>query len=385
MSRRGEALSAAANSHYLRAEAFHRRGLSVDAIPELKKAIDLDPQFIKAYLALAAIYEVRKDGAKAMSTYQEIIQRDPENATAYLRLGVLLNNLDRPDEALEPLRAAWRLDRSNARTASAIGKALQATGMLETAELMYEEAIKLDPQLSGPFYDLAVLRFNSARYESAIVLFTAYMEIAGESCRALRNVGKAYVHLGNVDAAVQSFTRALTLVPDDATVQYNLARALVLKADYDAAVRRFSRALTIRPDYIEARYHLANCLRKMGRPKEADGQFKQVLAQCPEYCRAMECLGDFSNKNVASKRLSKVLRTVGIGPDHTEAHYNAGVALQNMNKLEEASYHFRESLRLNPDYKLAKSAVEDVIKRLGLNPQAADVTPPNENRRYQPA
>jgi len=126
-------------------------------------------------------------------------------------------------------------------------------------------------------------------------------------------------------------------------------------------------------------------LRKMGKPKEADAQLKRVLAQCPEYCRAMECLGDFTNKDVASKRLSKVLRTVGIGPDHTEAHYNAGVALQNMNKLEEASYHYRESLKLNPDYKLAKSAVEDVIKRLGLNPQASDVSTADQKRRFQPA
>jgi tetratricopeptide (TPR) repeat protein len=359
--------------------------MSFEALTELKNAIKLDPEFTKAYLALAGIYEVRKDSAKAISTYQEISQKHPENPTAYLRLGVLLNNLDRHTEALGPLRAAWRIDRSNARTASAIGKALQATGALETAELMYEEAIRLDSHLSSPYYDLAVLRFNGARYESAIALFTAYMERAGDSFRALRNIGKAHVHLGNVDAAVQSFTRALTLAPDDATVQYSLARALVLKADYHAAVRRFSRALTIRPEYIEARYHLANCLRKMGKPKEADAQFKQVQEQCPEYCRAMECLGDFGEEGVPTKRLSKVLRTVGIGPDQTEAHYNAGVALQNMNKLEDASYHFRESLRLNPDYKQAKDAVDDVIKRLGLNPQGSDVAPADQKRRFQTA
>jgi len=52
-----------------------------------------------------------------------------------------------------------------------------------------------------------------------------------------------------------------------------------------------------------------------------------------------------------------------INPDFAEAHYNIGAALAWQGKLDEGIRHFREALRINPALTEARTGLETVMRR----------------------
>ena len=54
-----------------------------------------------------------------------------------------------------------------------------------------------------------------------------------------------------------------------------------------------------------------------------------------------------------------------INPDYVEAHYNAGDLLMKQGDLEEAIRHFKEALRIKPEYALAHHKLEIALKQKG--------------------
>ena len=56
---------------------------------ELNKAIELDPNYLAAYSALAGIYIDAKQEDRAIAEYQKIIERRPDNSVAYTLIGIL--------------------------------------------------------------------------------------------------------------------------------------------------------------------------------------------------------------------------------------------------------------------------------------------------------
>ncbi|TMB53751.1 MAG: tetratricopeptide repeat protein, partial [Chloroflexi bacterium] len=72
----------------------------------------------------------------------------PDRAEAHCRLGwALLFAVDRPEEAIAPLREAARLAPDDPEARLALGIAFNALGREAEANAAFDEALKLDPGL----------------------------------------------------------------------------------------------------------------------------------------------------------------------------------------------------------------------------------------------
>ncbi len=54
-----------------------------------------------------------------------------------------------------------------------------------------------------------------------------------------------------------------------------------------------------------------------------------------------------------------------INPGYAEAHNNLGIALARKGKIEDAVAHFREALRIKPDFVDAHNALRKTLKLQG--------------------
>ena len=63
----------------------------------------------------------------------------------------------------------------------------------------------------------------------------------------------------------------------------------------------------------------------------------------------------------ASEHYQQALR---LQPDYADAHYNWGNALAQQGKLAEASEHFRQALRIKPDHAAAQSNLVNALRGL---------------------
>ena len=113
-----------------------------EAIPFLKKALELNPNYAEAYKALANAYFNVEDYDNAIKNYKKDLSMEKDNAIIYTKLG----------------------------------DAYIKTENYQNAKSSYLKAIELKPQLSEPFLGLAVLNSNQDNEEESL----KYYKIAAE-------------------------------------------------------------------------------------------------------------------------------------------------------------------------------------------------------------
>ncbi len=357
------------NAHFNNAAKLYQQGRVDDAINELKKAIDLEPDHIKSHSTLAAIYEAQERFDEAIYAYRKVLQIDVDDPRANLRLGVILMRAGRYDEALTPLRMAWSNDQRNSRAANALACALDETGDFNTAQIMYEEALKLDPGLADARFNLGILHFNQRRFEAAITCFVTYMVKVGDNSRAHRNIGRSLEQLGQLDGAINSLTKASNLDPDNPEILFDLAIVYDLKDDLDTASAKYRRALELNPEYVEARYNLAELLMRTGQSFEAINEFQTILSLEPEHHLALNGMATcYLNQREYGEAIGLLLQAIAVAPDYPLAHYNMGIAQKGLGNAEAALLSFQEASRLDPSDHAAITAAQKVVAQTAMAP-----------------
>ena len=83
---------------------------------------------------------------EALQAISELIQRDPEDASAHHNLGTTLLRMGAVDAAIEAFKDSLELRPESATTASQLGLALRDAGRLEKAIEWWKRALELDPE-----------------------------------------------------------------------------------------------------------------------------------------------------------------------------------------------------------------------------------------------
>jgi tetratricopeptide (TPR) repeat protein len=111
------------------------------------KALALDPLFSPALLFFAARDTLKVDINSAMAKYKDILQIDPNNASAINNVALLmLKRGDNPWAAVNQAQEAIALDPSNSLIYSTIGQGYYAMGKFANARASFENALKFGPE-----------------------------------------------------------------------------------------------------------------------------------------------------------------------------------------------------------------------------------------------
>lgn len=96
------------------------------------------------------------------------IAAKPRDAGLHYKLGCLLEDVGRLDEAAEAYRAALRLDPGFAKAHNNLGSLLQGQGLMEQALECFQAASRLDPQLWQPHYNIGNFHKLGGRLDLAV-------------------------------------------------------------------------------------------------------------------------------------------------------------------------------------------------------------------------
>jgi Flp pilus assembly protein TadD len=86
-----------------------RKGLWRDAIPHLRRAIELDSSQASAYCYLGEALNQVDDLGGALQAYQRSSELRPNYAQALRGLGIIFDRMNRPDEAAQMYRRSREL------------------------------------------------------------------------------------------------------------------------------------------------------------------------------------------------------------------------------------------------------------------------------------
>lgn len=134
----------------------------------LKKAIEFNPKYAKAYNNLGVVYKATGRKEEAAALYKKAIELNPDYAEPYNNLGNIYKINGRPEEAIPLYKKAIELNQFFAEAHNNLGVAYKSIGKAEEAIASYKKAIELDPGFGRAYYNLAVIYLQKGEYKSAV-------------------------------------------------------------------------------------------------------------------------------------------------------------------------------------------------------------------------
>lgn len=253
-------------------------------VVRLETAVHQQPQDPDLRVALAESYLQVGRYAQALEQADQVLRQYPEDASAALIAGIAHVRLNRPEEALAPLRqfVSLRKDGPMARSDAALeaayyflgesyvslGRPAEAIQSLEAALLIspvdadalyqlglayhqdsqpelavqrYQEAVRLVPDFAEAYeamvdsyaalnqpdhvtYARGMVDFSRQDYRKAVAQLERATEALPSFAPAFLGLGLAYENGGNLDLALVAIQRALELNPGDFAAQHALGR-----------------------------------------------------------------------------------------------------------------------------------------------------------------
>ncbi len=187
-----------------------------DAIGELKRSLEIDPDNGDAYRRLGLAYENKEAKEDALAAFKKAIEKGPGNFRNYRELAEFYARRADYPMAIKQFRSALRLSQGNADLLFRLGVVYKDFGQFEEAEkaLRASLAVKATPRYLDT---LGVLLMYEKKNSEAVDAISRAIEIGGPQHIWWMNLGTAYRMLGNTAEANRAYTNALALAEKDLT------------------------------------------------------------------------------------------------------------------------------------------------------------------------
>lgn len=221
------------NPFVQQAELQVLRGAPVEALKAARMGLLLFPDSTELLTVAAHCAGLLGDGAFAVECWRRLLDLEPSNGEAGNCLGLLLGQLQRPEEAEAVFRRALQTRPDDARLHANLGLLLENRRRFAEAEGHLEQARALAPDSPEILANLAGLLARLARDDEAEALYRAALALDPASATAHSNLGVLLSTLGREAEAETAFRAALGLQPDKFQARSNLAQLLLALGCYE--------------------------------------------------------------------------------------------------------------------------------------------------------
>jgi len=232
--------------------------------------------------AMADLWESRQDWDKALQSARRAVERAPDAAGSWVRVGELAATLRRAWEAEEALSRAVELDPSNVAPHRLLAKLLDSQRRHEEARRHYRDAAMLRPPDERFAEELAT--YLLPRQEAALAAEYARSAVSqggGDRLSAVMSYATALKQVQDWPAAEQVMRFGLEAFPEEAAWPLWLGEVSAAQGRDEEAVAWFRQALARVPTAAEAYFGLGRIAASRGQPREAARYLRRGLQYRP--------------------------------------------------------------------------------------------------------
>jgi len=281
-----------------------------EALDNCKKAIELDPAFIKGYIRGAKCQVQQGKIREAQMVLDDCLRTNPESPEAVKELEIVKavqSDWEKAHELLEKSdfdRASYFIDRISPQCPDAPELLRMRADML-IGRGKYDDAVSitfllLKSDRQNP--DLLFLRGKALLYSGATDQGEKHLAEALRNdpdhrrARELRKLfknmekskteGNEFFKIGKCNEAVEAYTAALEMDPlnttFNATVYCNRAAAKMRKKDFKLALEDCDEALKLNSEYVKAITRRAECLMQLEEYEESVREYERACQMDPD-------------------------------------------------------------------------------------------------------
>jgi len=134
---------------YEDAQEQYKRGNLQGEVASLRRAVEIDPQFIRAWLWLGEIYKFTRQTDEAVKAYRAAIDVEPQEPVSYKALGFTLLGLRKFEDAIPVWQQLIKIAPNDSTGPAGLGAALAGLKRYAEAVSAFETAVSLDPQTAN--------------------------------------------------------------------------------------------------------------------------------------------------------------------------------------------------------------------------------------------
>ena len=335
---------------------------------------------------------------QAIKILETLLDKDPQNLDARIKLGTALNLAGQPDQAREQLQLILTQDPDNY-------KALHNLALMELDDGRPAEGLALldqsvaaleasgDQGVSLPYENRASYYLNHDQSELALADLGRAIAQSPDNPELYRSRIEVAESLGRHEQAAADYGELARLAPDDAEPLYQQARILDQELGRsDEAAAAYAAALERSPGHYKAEHNLGILAAQQGHHDEAIGHFSRAIEQ-------MDASGDepaalpYVNRAKAyieagryNEAVADLKRAHELGSDDVQGHLEDLLALQpehaGANQLlgrlyldqgdhAQASASYHQALASDPGHEAALNDLGVIAGNAGDHAEAA--------------
>ena len=218
-----------------------------DALPKMKKAIELDPKNAEAWNNQGGAKSALGDYQGAIDDCTKAIEIDPKHAAAWHNRGAAKSDLSSHRNAIDDFTKAIEIKPEVATTWSGRGLARSKSGDQQGAIDDCTRAIEIDPESDSAWNNRGNAKRHLEDYQGALDDYNEAIELNSKNDGAWNNRGGLKDALGDQQGAIDDYTKAIQLNPKHSAPWHNRGAVKFRLGKYDDAIKDFDEALGLDP------------------------------------------------------------------------------------------------------------------------------------------
>ncbi|EDY83860.1 tetratricopeptide repeat domain protein [Verrucomicrobiia bacterium DG1235] len=214
----------------------------------IESAFGLDTRLEDSYVALGM--QERYRGGSRMATalaFEKAVELNPNNIDVYAEYApFLIWDMGRPEDAVELLEKAYRIDPKNAQVQGNLADALRLSSQSEEALELLSDVIRENPDQSHLHHVLGVIYIDSFQdYPNAIESLRTAHSLNPLNPNILSSLAQVYASVGDLDSTVYWLDRIVRKHPRYEDVEFCRLKRDALSGDMQAALDTYRLNYTI--------------------------------------------------------------------------------------------------------------------------------------------
>ncbi|MBU1356647.1 MAG: tetratricopeptide repeat protein [Candidatus Edwardsbacteria bacterium] len=384
-------------------EALGRRDSAITVMENIVRQTS-DPNIA---MQLGSMLMRDKQSEPAKEIYRQIIGRDSSNIRAWISLAAIYEVGQQPDSALYFYGTAARLDPENLSIQKHIFNLLLSLNQYQWAARQAMIILEREPGNAGLRLQLARLFYHQQAFQPAKEQFLAVLESDSNNTEALYTVARISFQQKDYPPALRYFQRTIGLLPkmaegwvalgncflalgqpDSAAASYRNARRYGLKQDLDQlmgagyslsekyreAIPFFQNQYRKEPKDPDLMFGLAVAYERSGGFDNAVTMFKKLLELNPKSAIVLNYLGYMYADKGINLEEAKDLIAKALEAEPENAFYidSMGWVFYKMDRFEEAKESLEKAVGLLPKDATLRDHLGDVYLSLNLKQQAIE-------------
>ncbi len=243
---------------------FYDLAYCYERLEELDKSIefyqrylDEDPFSEHVWYNLGIVYNKKDENEKALEAYDFATAINENYSSAYFNKANTLTLLDKQREAITTYEEFLEIEPDNAAALCYIGECYERLEELKLAKAYYMKSLMFDDKFADSWFGLGVVKSQLGNHEEGIKDILRAINLDKDNTEYLFALASTLANMQKYDKAVDVFKKLVHLITSDIVMWDCFAQVYARQGRFSDSQKIITEALHFNPDSAMLRYRLA--------------------------------------------------------------------------------------------------------------------------------